>query len=72
MTSQDVTLSMLLDRIATLEARVTILESNEVKYHKHTQLSYLYFIHHILLLLTGKNLEPTQQHLDIVLSQGNL
>jgi hypothetical protein len=71
MTSQDVTLSVLLDRIATLEARVTILESNEVKYHKHpSPIIPLFHIPHIPFIDWVKTLEPTQQHLDIVLSQG--
>ena len=71
MTSQDVTLSMLLDKITALEARITVLESNEVKYHKHTPtIVSLFHTPHIPFIDWVKTLEPTQQHLDIVLSQG--
>ena len=71
MTSENVTLSMLLEKITALENRISVLESNEVKSHKtsvpvvctfHTPVSdYLEWL---------KTLEPTPEHLDIVLSQG--
>lgn len=71
MTSENVTLSMLLEKITTLEKRISVLESNDVKYHKtsapivasfHTpQIQFIDWI---------KTLDPTQQHLEIVLSQG--
>ncbi len=71
MTSENVTLSMLLEKITTLEKRISVLESNDVKYHKTSAPIVASFhtpqIHFIDWI---KTLDPTQQHLEIVLSQG--
>ena len=71
MTSENVTLDMLLDKIKALENRISILESSEVKSYKASAPIVASFhtpqIHFIEWV---KALEPTQQHLEIVLSQG--
>tara|TARA_A100001015_G_C14954458_1_gene698150 strand:- start:923 stop:1471 length:549 start_codon:yes stop_codon:yes gene_type:complete len=71
MTSENVTLSMLMEKIEALENRIKLLESNEVKSHKpSTSIVASFYTPQIHFIDWVKSLEPTQQHLDIVLSQG--